>query len=84
MEKPALGIAPHLGYNSPLLSLRALMMANLTPEKKFQLWGWMLFVICALLYMVSAIESGSVLGLLGSIVFLIACVLFLIPLIAGS
>ncbi len=50
-------------------------------ERKFQLWGWGLFILCALLYTASSLESGSILGLLGSGVFLIACFVFLIPLL---
>lgn len=50
-------------------------------ERRFQLWGWGLFVLCALLYTASSLESGSILGLLGSLVFVIACLVFLIPLL---
>jgi hypothetical protein len=50
-------------------------------ERKFQLWGWALFIFCALLYTASSLESGSVLGLMGSVVFLVACFVFLIPLL---
>lgn len=48
-------------------------------ENRLQNTGWWLFILCAVLYIVSSIESGSVTGLLGSIIFLIACVLFIIP-----
>ena len=50
-------------------------------ERRFQLLGWGLFIFCALLYTASSLESGNTLGLLGSLVFLIACVVFLIPLL---
>jgi hypothetical protein len=50
-------------------------------ERRFQLWGWGLFILCALLYTASSLESGSLLGLAGSLVFLIACFVFLLPLL---
>lgn len=50
-------------------------------ERRFQLWGWGLFVISALFYIISSLESGSVWSLLGGVVFLIACFAFLIPLL---
>jgi len=50
-------------------------------DTKFQLWGWGLFTVSALLYTVSAIRSGDVLALLGSLAFLIACIVFMVPLI---
>ena len=48
---------------------------------RFQLWGWGLFILCALLYIVASIESGSITSLIGSLVFLVACFVFLIPLL---
>lgn len=53
-------------------------MSNIPKEdKKYDLWGWLLFVISALLFMVSSIRNGDVVGLLGGIFFLLACVAFL-------
>ena len=48
----------------------------------FQLMGWILFLICAVLFTVSGIKSADGLVLAGSLVFLIACVFFIIPLVA--
>ena len=48
---------------------------------KFQLWGWILFVICAGLFIASSIKNQDMLTLVGSIVFLLACVVFIIPLV---
>lgn len=50
-------------------------------ERRFQLWGWGLFVVCALMYVVSSVESGSLWSLAGSVVFLVACFVFMIPLV---
>ena len=54
---------------------------NRNQERKFHLWGWVLFVVCAGFFIASAVESGSLLGLIGSIVFLLACLIFIAPLI---
>jgi hypothetical protein len=45
--------------------------------KKLDLWGWLLFVISALFFIVSSIRNGDVIGLLGGVFFLLACVAFL-------
>ncbi len=50
-------------------------------ERRFHIWGWVLFMICAGFFIASAVESGSVLGLTGSLIFLVACLLFLAPLV---
>jgi predicted membrane channel-forming protein YqfA (hemolysin III family) len=48
---------------------------------KFHLWGWVLFILCAGFFIASSIKNKDMLTLIGSIVFLIACVVFIIPLI---
>ena len=45
--------------------------------KNHDLLGWLLFVISALFFIVSSIRNGDLLGLLGRIFFLLACVAFL-------
>ena len=50
-------------------------------ERKLHLWGWMLFVVCAGFFIASAVESGSLLGLIGSVIFLFACIIFIAPLV---
>ena len=50
-------------------------------ERRFQLWGWSLFIVCALLYIAASLESASLWSLLGSVVFLLACVVFMVPLL---
>lgn len=49
-------------------------------DAKFQFVGWILFIICAILFIVSSIQSRDTILLIGSIVFLIACLVFIIPL----
>ena len=48
-------------------------------EARFHLWGWLLFLVCAGFFIASSIESNDILGLVGSIIFLIACVVFITP-----
>ena len=52
-------------------------------EVKFQLVGWILFVICAGLFIAASLRSGDRLGLAASIVFLVACAVFMVPLISA-
>jgi len=40
-------------------------------------WGWMLFIVSAVGFIISSI--GNVWAMFGSVVFLIACIVFLIP-----
>ena len=46
-------------------------------DRNYDLWGWLLFVISALFFIVSSIKNGDMIGLLGGIFFLLACVAFL-------
>ena len=50
-------------------------------EKRYHVAGWILFVICAVFFIASGIKNKDTLTFAGSIVFLIACVVFLIPLL---
>ncbi len=51
-------------------------------ELKFRVWGWIFFVVSAVLYAASSFRSGDVLGLVASVLFLVGCVVFMIPLMA--
>ena len=48
-------------------------------ESKFQLCGWLLFLICSFLFIADSIAAGSPLGLAGSVFFLLGCIVFIIP-----
>ena len=50
-------------------------------EKNFQLSGWILFLVCAGFFIASAIKTGDILVLAGSIIFLGGCVVFIIPMV---
>jgi|AntRauTorckE6833_2_1112554.scaffolds.fasta_scaffold47633_2 hypothetical protein len=43
------------------------------------LWGWLLFLLSAVAFTAVAVRDGDVLLAVGSLLFLAACVLFLIP-----
>ncbi len=51
-------------------------------ELKSQLWGWILFVMSAVFFVVSSIRNGDVVGFIGSVLFLVGCAVFMIPLVA--
>ena len=48
---------------------------------KYQIAGWILFVVCAIFFIVSSLKNHDTLTFIGSVVFLIACIIFLIPII---
>ena len=42
-------------------------------------WGWILFLVCALLFVAAGVRDGDALITTGSVLFLVACVFFLVP-----
>ena len=50
-------------------------------EIKLQLLGWILFIICAIFFIASGLKNHDILTFIGSVIFLIACIVFLIPLV---
>lgn len=52
--------------------------------RTFQITGWLLFVLSALGFIVSSIRSGDVLSLIAGVLFLVGCVMFLVPLVQRS
>ena len=46
-------------------------------DKRLELWGWILFTISALFFIASSLRNGDLVGLLGGLFFLLACVAFL-------
>jgi hypothetical protein len=43
-----------------------------------ELWGWLLFLLCSLLFLAAAVRDRDLLIGVASLVFLVACVLFLL------
>ena len=50
-------------------------------EIRYHLWGWVLFLVCALFFIASSLRNGDILMLFASVVFLAACLVFIVPLI---
>jgi predicted membrane channel-forming protein YqfA (hemolysin III family) len=50
-------------------------------EIKYELAGWILFIICAIFFVASSLKNHDILTFIGSVIFLIACIVFLIPLV---
>lgn len=46
-----------------------------------EIWGWILFVVCALFFMAAGWRNRDMLTLIGSILFFVACLFFLMPLL---
>ena len=56
------------------------MDAKKSRPRRYNLWGWILFVVCAGFFIASSVRSGDGLALAASIIFLLACLLFIVPL----
>jgi hypothetical protein len=52
-------------------------------ERKCNILGWLLFVVCAAFFIASAWRSRDMLYLIGSLIFLVACLVFLVPFVKG-
>jgi len=50
-------------------------------DKRFHLLGWFLFLICAIFFIVQSLSGSDVMGLIGSIIFFLGCIAFIIPLL---
>ena len=50
-------------------------------QHRFQLYGWILFVLSSLFYIATSIKAGDLVGLAGGVLFLLACLVFLVPLV---
>ena len=53
-----------------------------TTQHRYQLWGWILFIASAIFFMAASINAGDPISLVGGALFLVACFVFLAPLIA--
>jgi len=50
-------------------------------EIKYQIIGWILFILSAIFFIVSSLRNQDILTFIGGVFFLIACIVFIIPLI---
>jgi len=51
-------------------------------QNRFQLLGWVLFVFSAVFFITSSYRAGDLVSLIGGLLFLFACFVFLIPLVS--
>ena len=51
-------------------------------QHRYQLWGWILFIGSAIFFMASSIRANDPVSLMGGALFLVACFVFLVPLVA--
>jgi Ca2+/Na+ antiporter len=54
---------------------------NRANDVRYQLAGWTLFIVCAVCYIVSSLIHWDAWTFAGSVVFLMACILFLVPML---
>jgi hypothetical protein len=57
------------------------MPAGSDRNERFQLYGWLLFVVCSFFFIADSAVAGNPMGIAGSVIFLLACIVFLIPLV---
>ena len=53
-------------------------------EKHYAITGWALFLFSAIFFIAASWRSGDMLGFVGSLLFLLACFAFLVPLVGKS
>ena len=53
-------------------------------KTRSQLAGWLLFVVCALFFIASSVHNRDILTFIGSVIFLVACVVFIVPVLRAS
>jgi predicted membrane channel-forming protein YqfA (hemolysin III family) len=50
-------------------------------DKRFHLVGWLLFLVCAIFFIAQSLSGSSIMGLIGSVIFLLGCIAFIVPLL---
>jgi F0F1-type ATP synthase assembly protein I len=48
---------------------------------QMDLLGWLVFLVSSLFFLLSGVRNGDVMGVIGSALFFVACVLFIVPLL---
>ena len=48
-------------------------------QQRWILAGWLLFIVSALFFIAASWRAGDMLALLGGVFFLLACIVFLVP-----
>ena len=55
-----------------------------TVKARSQLAGWLLFILCALFFIASSVHNRDILTFIGSVIFLVACLVFIVPVLSAS
>ena len=55
-----------------------------TVKVRSQLAGWLLFIVCALFFIASSVHNRDILTFIGSVIFLVACMVFIVPVLRES
>ena len=53
-------------------------------KDRYALAGWLLFILCAVFYLASSLKNHDPLAVIGSVLFLIACLVFMVPLVRSD
>ncbi len=53
-------------------------------SRRRQIAGWVIFILSALTYIVDSLRGGDLVSLLASLLFLLACIVFLMPLLRAD
>jgi predicted membrane channel-forming protein YqfA (hemolysin III family) len=56
---------------------------NKQHQGAYHLIGWLLFLVSAVFFVLSSLQNADPRGLLGAVFFFVACLFFLVPLIAA-
>jgi hypothetical protein len=54
-------------------------ITGLALTRKIHIAGWVVFILSAFGFIASSLRNGDIYGLIGSVLFLIACIIFLFP-----
>jgi Kef-type K+ transport system membrane component KefB len=53
-------------------------------SSRYELLGWFLFILSAISFISSSVRAGDWLSLIGGVLFLVACFVFIIPLLSRN
>ncbi len=56
-------------------------ISKLKRKDRYALAGWLLFILCAVFYLASSLINHDPLAIIGSTLFLIACLVFMVPIV---
>ena len=55
--------------------------SKLKRKDRYALGGWLLFILCAVFYLASSLKNHDPLAIIGSVLFLVACLVFMVPIV---